>query len=226
MSSLFWETVYLTFKLATVTTVLLIIFGIPTAYFLSKSQSRWKPFFEALISMPIVLPPTVIGFYLLLLFSPETILGSWLQESLNIELAFTFTGLVIGSIIYSFPFMVNPIQSGLQNLPPNLAEASYTLGKGRFETLWKVLLPNIKPSILTGFILSFAHTIGEFGVVLMIGGNIPGQTRVASIAIYDEVESLNYSLANKYSLLLFLFSFVVLVFIYSYNRRLNTFSPK
>jgi molybdate transport system permease protein len=212
--------------LATVTTVLLIIFGIPTAYFLSKSQSRWKPFFEALISMPIVLPPTVIGFYLLLLFSPETILGSWLQESLNIELAFTFTGLVIGSIIYSFPFMVNPIQSGLQNLPPNLAEASYTLGKGRFETLWKVLLPNIKPSILTGFILSFAHTIGEFGVVLMIGGNIPGQTRVASIAIYDEVESLNYSLANKYSLLLFLFSFVVLVFIYSYNRRLNTFSPK
>ena len=137
MSSLFWETVYLTFKLATVTTVLLIIFGIPTAYFLSKSQSRWKPFFEALISMPIVLPPTVIGFYLLLLFSPETILGSWLQESLNIELAFTFTGLVIGSIIYSFPFMVNPIQSGLQNLPPNLAEASYTLGKGRFETLWK-----------------------------------------------------------------------------------------
>lgn len=226
MSSLFWETVYLTFKLATVTTVLLIIFGIPTAYFLSKSQSRWKPFFEALISMPIVLPPTVIGFYLLLLFSPETILGSWLQESLNIELAFTFTGLVIGSIIYSFPFMVNPIQSGLQNLPPNLAEASYTLGKGRFETLWKVLLPNIKPSILTGVILSFAHTIGEFGVVLMIGGNIPGQTRVASIAIYDEVESLNYSLANKYSLLLFLFSFVVLVFIYSYNRRLNTFSPK
>jgi molybdate transport system permease protein len=226
MNSLFWETLYLTFKLATVTTVFLVLLGIPTAYYLSKSNARWKPFIEALISMPIVLPPTVIGFYLLLLFSPETSFGQFLSEHLDIQLAFTFQGLVIGSIIYSFPFMVNPIQTGLQNLPPNLAEASYTLGKGRFETLWKVLLPNIKPSILTGIILSFAHTIGEFGVVLMIGGNIPGQTRVASIAIYDEVESLNYSLANQYALILFLFSFMVLVFIYSYNRKLNTLSPK
>ncbi|MFT4762684.1 MAG: molybdate transport system permease protein [Paraglaciecola sp.] len=216
---MFWETLLLTFQLATVTTLMLMVIGIPMAYFLALSKSRWKPIFEALISMPIVLPPTVIGFYLLLLFSPESSFGSFLDEVFDLQLAFTFTGLVIGSMIYSLPFMVNPIQAGLQNLPPNLAEASYTLGKGKHETLWRVLLPNIKPALWTGIILSFAHTIGEFGVVLMIGGNIPGQTRVASIAIYDEVESLNYSMANEYALILFLFSFVVLVIIYSYNRK-------
>lgn len=216
---MFWETLFLTFQLATVTTLLLMVIGIPIAYFLAKSKSRWKPVFEALISMPIVLPPTVIGFYLLLLFSPESNVGRVLNDVFDLQLAFTFTGLVIGSMIYSLPFMVNPIQAGLQNLPANLAEASYTLGKGKRETLWRVLLPNIKPALWTGIILSFAHTIGEFGVVLMIGGNIPGQTRVASIAIYDEVESLNYSVANQYALILFLFSFIVLVVIYSYNRR-------
>lgn len=217
--NLFWETLLLTFQLATVTTVLLMIIGIPIAYFLAQSKSRWKPVFEALISMPIVLPPTVIGFYLLLLFSPESSVGRVLNEVFDLQLVFTFTGLVIGSMIYSLPFMVNPIQAGLQNLPANLAEASYTLGKGKRETLWHVLLPNIKPALWTGIILSFAHTIGEFGVVLMIGGNIPGQTRVASIAIYDEVERLNYNAANQYALTLFLFSFVVLVVIYSYNRK-------
>lgn len=217
--NLFWETLLLTFQLATVTTVLLMVIGIPIAYFLAQSKSRWKPVFEALISMPIVLPPTVIGFYLLLLFSPESSVGRVLNEVFDLQLAFTFTGLVIGSMIYSLPFMVNPIQAGLQNLPANLAEASYTLGKGKRATLWHVLLPNIKPALWTGIILSFAHTIGEFGVVLMIGGNIPGQTRVASIAIYDEVERLNYGAANQYALILFLFSFVVLVVIYSYNRK-------
>lgn len=217
--NLFWETLFLTFQLATVTTVLLMVIGIPIAYFLAQSKSRWKPVLEALISMPIVLPPTVIGFYLLLLFSPESAFGRILNDVFDLQLAFTFTGLVIGSMIYSLPFMVNPIQAGLQNLPPNLAEASYTLGKGKWETLRRVLLPNIKPALWSGIILSFAHTIGEFGVVLMIGGNIPGQTRVASIAIYDEVESLNYDIANQYALILFLFSFVVLVVVYSYNRR-------
>ena len=216
---MFWETLFLTFKLATVTTILLMVLGIPIAYFLAQSRSRWKPIFEALISMPIVLPPTVIGFYLLLLFSPETGFGRFLTNVFDLQLAFTFGGLVIGSMIYSLPFMVSPIQAGLENLPPNLAEASYTLGKGKRETLWRVLLPNIKPALWTGVILSFAHTIGEFGVVLMIGGNIPGQTRVASIAIYDEVERLNYGVANQYALILFLFSFSVLVVIYSYNRK-------
>ena len=216
---MFWETLFLTFKLATVTTILLMVLGIPIAYFLAQSRSRWEPIFEALISMPIVLPPTVIGFYLLLLFSPETGFGRFLTNVFDLQLAFTFGGLVIGSMIYSLPFMVSPIQAGLENLPPNLAEASYTLGKGKRETLWRVLLPNIKPALWTGVILSFAHTIGEFGVVLMIGGNIPGQTRVASIAIYDEVERLNYGVANQYALILFLFSFSVLVVIYSYNRK-------
>jgi molybdate transport system permease protein len=216
---MFWETLFLTFQLATVTTLLLMVIGIPIAYFLAQSKSRWKPIFEALISMPIVLPPTVIGFYLLLIFSSESGVGRFLNDIFDLQLVFTFTGLVIGSMIYSLPFMVNPIQAGLQNLPDHLAEASYTLGKGKRETLRRVLLPNIKPALWTGIILSFAHTIGEFGVVLMIGGNIPGQTRVASIAIYDEVESLNYSIANQYALILFLFSFVVLVVIYSYNRR-------
>ncbi|MFT4973053.1 MAG: molybdate transport system permease protein, partial [Saprospiraceae bacterium] len=143
---MFWETLLLTFQLATVTTLMLMVIGIPMAYFLALSKSRWKPIFEALISMPIVLPPTVIGFYLLLLFSPESSFGSFLDEVFDLQLAFTFTGLVIGSMIYSLPFMVNPIQAGLQNLPPNLAEASYTLGKGKHETLWRVLLPNIKPA--------------------------------------------------------------------------------
>ena len=216
---MFVETIFLTFKLATVTTILLLLTGVPLAYFLSRSRSRWKPVLEALVSMPIVLPPTVIGFYLLLLFSPETTFGRVLTNTFDWHLAFTFTGLVIGSMIYSLPFMVSPIQAGLENLPANLAEASYTLGKGKLETLRRVLLPNIKPALWTGIILSFAHTIGEFGVVLMIGGNIPGQTRVASIAIYDEVESLNYGLANQYAIILFLFSFAVLVVIYSYNRK-------
>ena len=166
--------------------------------------------------MPLVLPPTVIGFYLLVAFSPAYQFGGWL-ESIGVRFAFTFPGLVIASIIYSLPFMVQPIQSGLSNLPPSLSEASYILGKTKFSTLLNVLLPNIKPSLLTGIVLAFAHTIGEFGVVLMIGGNIPGKTKVASIAIYDEVESLNYAMANSYSLVLFCVTFTILIFVYLTN---------
>jgi molybdate transport system permease protein len=163
-----------------------------------------------------VLPPTVIGFYLLVAFSPSYQFGGWLQ-SIGLRFAFTFPGLVIASIIYSLPFMVQPIQSGPTNLPPALAEASYLLGKSKFTTLTRVLLPNIKPSLITGLVLAFAHTIGEFGVVLMIGGNIPGKTKVASIAIYDEVESLNYEMANNYSLLLFGVTLVILIIVYYVN---------
>lgn len=216
----FWETLGLTFRLAAVTTLLLLFIGIPIAYALSQSRSRIKPFLEALISMPLVLPPTVLGFYLLLAFSPESFLGTWLENVFGIRLVFTFTGLVVGSIFYSLPFMVQPIQSGFENLPENLAEASYVLGKSRFETLLKVQLPNIKPSLLTGIVLAFAHTVGEFGVILMIGGNIPGQTRVASIAIYDEVEALNYTLANQYALVLIAFAFSILALVYGINRRM------
>ena len=212
-----WDPLILTLKLAVVTTVMLFLIGVPLAYWLSQMKSKWKPFFEALISMPLVLPPTVIGFYLLVALSPSNGLGAWLESTLGFKLLFSFSGLVIGSIIYSLPFMVNPIQSGLSNVPTNLIESSYLLGKNSWQTLWHVLIPNIKPSLLTGVVLSFAHTIGEFGVVLMIGGNIPGKTRVASIAIYDEVEALNYATANKYALILFLFAFAILLLVYSIN---------
>lgn len=221
MRTEFWETLWLTFKLATVTTCCLLVIGIPIAYYLAHSRRRIKPLFEALVSMPLVLPPTVLGFYLLLAFSPDRALGSWLYDHLGLSLVFTFPGLVLGSILYSLPFMVQPIQSGFEHLPVQLTEASYTLGKSRWTTLWRVQLPNIKPALLTGLVLSFAHTVGEFGVILMIGGNIPGETRVASIAIYEEVEALNYDLANRYALVLLAFAFTVLFMVYSINRRVN-----
>lgn len=202
--------------MALITTIILFFISIPLAYWLHNTKSRTKPFLEALITMPLVLPPTVIGFYLLVAFSPSYFLGEWLN-SLGIRFVFTFEGLVLASIVYSFPFMVQPIQSGLSNLPPSLAEASYVLGKSKWQTLVKVLLPNIKPSLLTGIVLAFAHTIGEFGVVLMIGGSIPGKTKVASIAIYDEVETLDYTMANTYSLILFVVTFLILVVVYLVN---------
>ncbi len=212
-----WEPLILTFKLATITTALLLLIAIPLAYKLAYSTSKLKPFIEALVSMPIVLPPTVIGFYLLVVFSPSSTFGNWLNQSVGLRLIFSFEGLVIASIIYSLPFMVHPIQSGFSNISTSLSEASYVLGKSKIRTLFYVLLPNIKTSILTGIVLSFAHTIGEFGVVLMIGGNIPGKTKVASIAIYDEVESLNYATANTYSLILFAITFSILVIVYLIN---------
>ncbi|MBK7872480.1 MAG: molybdate ABC transporter permease subunit [Saprospiraceae bacterium] len=219
MSSEFSQTLLLTFELAIITTGLLLLIGVPLAYALSSLRFKWKPVLEALVSLPLVLPPTVLGFYLLIAFGPSSWLGAWLQDHFDLRLVFTFTGLVIGSVIYSLPFMVQPVQSGLENLPPNLAEASYSLGKSQIKTFFKVLLPNIKPSLLTGAVLSFAHTVGEFGVILMIGGNIPGETRVASIAIYDEVESLNYAIANRYALVLLIFSFVILMVVYTFNQR-------
>lgn len=211
-----WQPIILTFKLATVTTVILFIISIPMAYWLAGTKSRLKPMLEALLTMPLVLPPTVIGFYLLVAFSPSYAFGHWL-ESVGLKFVFTFEGLVLASIIYSLPFMVQPIQSGLANLPPSLSEAAYVLGKSRWSTLTRVLLPNIKPSLLTAIVLSFAHTIGEFGVVLMIGGSIPGKTKVASIAIYDEVETLNYAMANTYSLILFAVTFAILILVYIVN---------
>lgn len=212
-----WGPIILTAKLALVTTVILLLVSIPLAYWLAFSKSRMKPVVETLVSMPLVLPPTVLGFYLLMAFSPGNSFGAWLQEWFGLRLIFSFSGLVIGSMIYSLPFMVNPIQSGLASLPTSLAEASYILGKSKLKTLFRVLLPNIKPSLLTGIVLAFAHTIGEFGVVLMIGGNIPEKTKVVSIAIYDEVEALNYAHANIYSMILFVITFVVLLSVYMIN---------
>ncbi|MDH5610214.1 MAG: molybdate ABC transporter permease subunit [Cyclobacteriaceae bacterium] len=212
-----WGPIILTFRLASITTVLLFLVALPLSYWIAFSRSRWKPVLETLISMPLVLPPTVIGFYLLVAFSPENALGTFLHDYMGLQLVFSFEGLVIASMIYSLPFMVQPLQAGLANLPPNLKEASYVMGKSRMATAFYVLFPTIKTSILTGLVLTFAHTIGEFGVVLMIGGNIPNETRVASIAIYDEVESLNYANANAYSLFLFILTFSILLTVYVIN---------
>jgi len=212
-----WNPLLLTFKLAMITTVLLFIISIPIAYWLAYTKSKMKPVMETLVSMPLVLPPTVIGFYMLVAFSPANAFGNWMDNWLGLRLVFSFEGLVLGSLIYSLPFMVHPIQAGFANLSPSLKNASYVLGKSKLTTLRSVLLPNIKPSLITGVILAFAHTIGEFGVVLMIGGNLPGKTRVASIAIYDEVEAMNYSVANTYSVILFGITFFILLIVYLIN---------
>jgi molybdate transport system permease protein len=209
----------LTFELALIVTVILFVISVPLACWIAFSKNRFKYIVETLVSMPLVLPPTVIGFYLLVVFSPRYALGHYLLAYWGIRIAFSFTGLVIGSVIFSLPFMVNPIKAGLQNFPYALIEASYCLGKSRWETLRRVILPNVKPALLTGIVMAFAHTIGEFGVVLMIGGNIPGQTRLASIAIYDEVEALNYDTAGLYALILVLISFIVLLVFYFLNRK-------
>lgn len=215
-----WQPLLLTFRLAAITTLILFAIGIPLAYWIAYTRTRFKPVIETLVSMPLVLPPSVLGFYLLLAFSPQNAFGQWLEQWFHIRLVFSFAGLVIGSVIFSLPFMVHPIQSGLQSLPVSLIEASRTLGKPDTVTLFRVLLPNIKPALLSGAVLSFAHTIGEFGVILMIGGNIPGVTKVASIAIYDEVESLNYAAAHFYAFVLFAITFAILLAVYVMNKKL------
>ncbi|NPA51467.1 MAG: molybdate ABC transporter permease subunit [Aquificae bacterium] len=216
----FIQTLTITFKLATLTTLILVIIGVPIGYFLAYSKHKLKPILETLIAMPIVLPSTVIGFYFLIVFSPDTIIGGFFEKVLDLKLIFTFEGLVVASVIYSLPFMVHPVQSGFLSVPKSLIEASLTLGKSRIETFFRVLIPNIKPSILTGIVLSFAHTIGEFGVVLMVGGSIPGETKVASIAIYEEVEALNYDKAHLYSIILFIISFLILLSLFYINKKI------
>lgn len=210
---------WLTFKLAALTTLILLIIAIPLSYWLSNSRFKGKIIFEALISLPLVLPPSVLGFYMLVAFSPMKGIGKFLSEKFDIQLLFTFEGLVICSIFYSLPFMVNPILAGFKNLPHSLKEAAYTLGASKTKTLFRILLPNIKASILTGLVMTFTHTIGEFGVVLMVGGSIPNETKVVSIAIYDEVQAMNYDHANLYAGILFTFTFIVLLITYAINKK-------
>lgn len=213
--------IFLTLELAFLTTIILFFLSIPLARWISQHKNIFKTIAEVIVSLPLVLPPTVIGFYLLLAFSPSNSFGKFLENYFDIRLAFSFGGLLIGSVIYSLPFMVHPILSGLTSLPSSLEEASFSLGKSKTQTLFNVLLPNIKPSLLTGIVLTFAHTIGEFGVVLMIGGNIPGKTNVASIAVYDEVEALNYHNANVYAAILVGISVTILFLLYFSNRKLQ-----
>ncbi|RZL32779.1 MAG: molybdate ABC transporter permease subunit [Pedobacter sp.] len=212
------EPIWLSIKLAGITTIFLLFIGIPIAYWLSKKQSIIKLIIEAFITMPLVLPPSVLGFYLLLAFSPNNTLGIWLHQHLNLQMVFSFKGLVIASIIYSLPFMVSPLKAAFSDLPNSMSEASYVMGKSKIQTFFYVVLPNVKPSIFTAAVLTFAHTLGEFGVVLMIGGNIPGETKVASIAIYDAVETMDYASANTYALILFAITFTIVIGVFILNR--------
>jgi molybdate transport system permease protein len=209
----------ISFKLAAITAFILFLFALPLAWYLSQTRSKVKPFIEAVTALPIVLPPSVLGFYILWAFSYDTPLGRFFEDIFGVKLAFSFTGLVIASCFYSLPFMVQPLQSGFESLNKNMLEASYIAGKSKFVTLFKVALPNIKPSLLTALIVTFAHTVGEFGVVLMVGGSIPGQTKVASVAIYDMVEMMDYTAAHIYSAIMLIISFVVLLGVYIFNAK-------
>jgi molybdate transport system permease protein len=222
MDASFIQTLWITLKLAVSTTLILLLIGLPFASQLAFRQFRLKPLVEALVSMPMVLPPSVIGYYMLVLYSPRYWFGAWLSRVFDVRLAFSFEGVLIASVIFSLPFMIQPLHNGLRALPGNLREASYTLGKSKAETFFRILIPNIKPSLITATALTFAHSIGEFGIVLMVGGNMPSKTRVASIAIYDEVQSLNFNTANKYAFILFASSLILLTTIYSVNRKYDT----
>jgi molybdate transport system permease protein len=210
----------LSLELAAVTTAILFTVGIPLSFWLSRTTSWIRIPIQALVIMPLVLPPTVLGFYLLLGLSPTSCIGHIFLQYLHLRLVFSFTGIAIGTIISSLPFMVICILAGFQSLPGSLAEASRVLGKTEFQTLFHVLLPNIKPALFTGVALTFAQTMGEFGVVLMIGGKIPGITRTASTALYDEVEAMNYTAAHLYAGILFTVSFGFLLLLLLINRRL------
>lgn len=215
-----WTPIWLSIRLSLITTLILLVIGLPIAYWLSLSNTIPKLVLEAIITMPLVLPPSVLGFYLLLAFSPQNGLGRWLHDSFDLQMVFSFSGLILASVIYSLPFMINPVKSAFMQVPQSISEASYTMGKSKRQTLFHILIPNIKSSIFTAAVLTFAHTLGEFGVVLMIGGNIPGVTRVASIAIYDSVERMDYPAANNYSLVLFAITFIIVLTVFLVNRRL------
>jgi len=219
MTELSFEPFLISFKLAFFTTCILFIFAVPFAWYLSQTKSKIKPIIEALTALPIVLPPTVIGFYVLFSLSANSTIGMFFEENFGISLVFNFTGLVIASCFYSLPFMVQPLQAAIENLPKSLIEASYICGKNTFETILFVILPNIKPALITAIVITFAHTVGEFGVVLMIGGSIPGETKVASIAIYEFVETLDYDMAHIYSAIMLGISFIVLFFVYLFNFK-------
>ena len=209
----------ITLQLALTSTLLLILLGTPIAWWLARSTSVLKTLIEPIIALPIVLPPTVLGFYLLLAFAPDGIIGYWWLLATDKGMAFTFSALVIGSIIYSLPFYVQPLQVAFETIEQSLLDAAATLGATPLDRFRSVVVPLSSRGFITAICLAFAHTIGEFGIVLMIGGNIPGETRVLSIALFDHVESLEYAQAHVLALGLLAFSFVLLMLVYSLNRR-------
>ena len=212
---------WLTLKLASCSTLLLLLLGAPLAWWLSRSRLRIKPLVEALIALPLVLPPTVIGFYLLLAFAPQTGLGQMWYAVTGSQLSFSFSALVIGSVLYSLPFVVQPLQAAFNAIPDGLLEAGSTMGANRWDRITNIVLPLSRRGLLAATSLGFAHTVGEFGIVLMIGGNIPGETRVLSIALYDHVEALEYDQAHILAAGLLFFSFALLLFVYMTNHRLH-----
>jgi molybdate transport system permease protein len=214
-----WQAFWLTIRLAVLVAAILVILGLPIAYWITYSRWRWKFLVEAAVALPIVLPPTVLGFYVLVALGPRSPLGRWWEALTGHTLAFTFEGLVIGSIIYSLPFAVQPFAASFATVDARLIAASATLGASKLGTFFRVILPLSVSGLVTGIALSFAHTMGEFGVVLMVGGNIPGVTRTVSIDIYDKVQAFNYAGANATALLLLAISFVVLSLVYALNRR-------
>jgi len=221
-----WQAFWLTIRLALTVTTLLVVLGFPLAYWIAFSRWRWKFLVEAVVALPIVLPPTVLGFYVLIALGQHGPIGRWWQAMTGHTLAFTFTGLVIGSVLYSVPFAVQPFAAALASVDPRLLAASEVLGVSKFDTFWRVMLPFSLSGVVTGIALTFAHTMGEFGVVLMVGGNIPGVTRTLSINIYDQVQNLNYAAANTTALALIVIAFLLLSLVYSTNRRFWSLGPR
>tara|TARA_B100000686_G_scaffold352645_1_gene455438 strand:- start:1286 stop:1960 length:675 start_codon:yes stop_codon:yes gene_type:complete len=213
------ESLWLSVRLAAIVTISLYIIGIPLAGWLAASRWRFKFLIEAGVALPIVLPPTVLGYYILVSVSPDSFLGGLYLDLFGTTLPFTFQGLVFASILYSLPFAVQPFLASFETVDKKLTEAAWTLGASRIKTFFTIVLPLSKSGLVAGGVLSFAHTIGEFGVVLLVGGNIPGQTRMVSIDIYDHVQALDYQRAGETSLILLLFSFTVLSLVYGANRR-------
>lgn len=209
----------LTAKLAGITTLILLLIGTPIAWWLATTRFTFKPVIESIVALPIVLPPTVMGFYLLIVLGPQGTFGNWWLELTGNTLTFSFTGLVIASVIYSFPFVIQPLQSAFEGIGNEMMEAAHTLGAKPLDAFFSIAMPLAKRGFLTATVLGFAHTLGEFGVVLMVGGNIPGETRVISIAIYDHVEMLEYGSAHTLSAILLGFAFMAMLVMYTVNHK-------
>jgi len=220
-----WQAMQLTLELAFIVAGSLFVLGLPLAWWLTFSTWRIKFLVEALVGLPLILPPTVLGFYLLVAFGSQSLFGRWYQSLTGHTLAFSFAGLVIGSILYSFPFAVQPFAASFAAVDRDLLAASSVLGASRWRTFWRIVVPLSIPGLITGLVLGFAHTVGEFGVVLMIGGNIPGVTRTISIDIYDRVQAAEYASANHTALILLAFSFAILALVYGLNRRIWAVYP-
>ncbi|WP_447972656.1 molybdate ABC transporter permease subunit [Nitrospira sp. Kam-Ns4a] len=221
-----WTAIGVTFKLAVLTALILLIIGLPIAYWLSFSRWRWKFLVESVVALPLVLPPTVLGFYILVAIGPHSPLGRFYTDLVGHPLPFTFEGLLFASVLYSLPFAVQPFASAFDQVDRRLIEAAWTLGVSRLATFFRLIVPLSVAGVMTGVVLSFAHTLGEFGVVLMVGGNIEGETRTISIDIYDQVQALNYAVAAKTALFLLAISYAVLLTVYAVNRKVWAVWPQ